>query len=127
LEKRSSATRGDSTGPLAELLGGQIERDDSGRFYLVTELGRMPMPMVAEGLRKIATLVQLQRNGWLSPGATLFWDEPEVNLNPLLMDNVVAAILALARSGVQVFLATHSYLILREIEVQAGKTDQFRY
>jgi hypothetical protein len=47
------------------------------------------MPMVAEGLRKIATLVQLQRNGWLIPGTTLFWDEPETNLNPVLMDEVV--------------------------------------
>jgi hypothetical protein len=43
------------------------------------------------------------------------------------MDNVVAAILELARSGVQVFIATHSYLILREIEVQATKLDTFRY
>lgn len=94
-------------------LGGTIERDDSGRFYLATDMGRMPMPMVAEGLRKIATLVQLRQNGWLSRGATLFWDEPEVNLNPALMDNMVGAILALARNGVQVFLATHSYLILR--------------
>jgi ABC-type arginine transport system ATPase subunit len=85
------------------------------------------MPMVAEGLRKVATLIQLQRNGWLSRGSTLFWDEPEVNLNPVLMDNIVAAILELARTGVQVFLATHSYLILREIEVQATKSDKFRY
>jgi hypothetical protein len=112
---------------LGEQLGGTIERDDSGRFYLVTRLGRMPMPMVAEGLRKIATLVQLESNGWLSPGATLFWDEPEVNLNPVLMDNVVGAVLALARNGVQVFLATHSYLILREIEVQAGKAGRYCY
>lgn len=111
----------------ADVLGGTIDRDDSGRFYLVTSQGRMPMPMVAEGLRKVATLIQLQQNGWLSPGSTLFWDEPEVNLNPVLMDNVVAAILKIARSGVQVFLATHSYLILREIEVQATKSDIFRY
>ena len=71
--------------PLARLLNGKIDRDDTGRFYLVTEAGRLPMPMVAEGLRKIATLVQLERNGWLTSGTTLFWDEPEVNLNPVLM------------------------------------------
>jgi hypothetical protein len=45
----------------------------------------------------------------------------------MLMDNVVAAVLALSRSGVQVFLATHSYTILREIEVQATCSDHFRF
>ena len=112
---------------LAPVLNGTIERDDGGRFYLVNSLGRLPMPMVAEGLRKIATLVQLDRNGWLSPGTTLFWDEPEVNLNPILMDEVVGAILSLMRRNVQVFLATHSYVILKELDLQARKGDTIRY
>lgn len=43
------------------------------------------------------------------------------------MDEVAGAILALARSGVQVFLATHSYIMLREIEVQSRKSDTLRY
>jgi hypothetical protein len=127
LERRNGSTQALAGDTLANLLGGDIERDDDGRFYLVTDLGRLPMPLVAEGLRKIATLVQLQRNGWLSEGTTLFWDEPEVNLNPILMDEVIGAILALARTGVQVFLATHSYIILREIEVQAQKSDRLRF
>jgi energy-coupling factor transporter ATP-binding protein EcfA2 len=112
---------------LAELLGGELEQDERGRFYLQTPIGRQPMPMVAEGLRKIAALVWLQRNGWIAPGATLFWDEPEVNLNPNIMDDVVRALLGLARSGVQVFIATHSYLMLRELEVQSEKSDAIRY
>ncbi len=113
--------------PLEHLLGGAIERDDTGRFYLANQLGRLPMPMVAEGLRKIATLVQLERNGWLMSGTTLFWDEPEVNLNPILMGAVVGAILELTRRGVQVFLATHSYVILKEIDLQIRKKDTVRY
>ena len=79
------------------------------------------------GLRKIATLVQLERNGWLSAGTTLFWDEPEVNLNPILMGEIVGAILALTRRGVQVFLATHSYVILKELDLQTRKEDTVRY
>jgi ABC-type polar amino acid transport system ATPase subunit len=112
---------------LAALLGGNIEQDPDGRFYLVTKLGRQPMPMVAEGLRKIATFVQLERNGWLAPGSTLFWDEPEVNLNPVLMDELIGEILTLARSGVQVFLATHSYVILKELDLQATLEDNVRF
>lgn len=117
----------DPNEPLAHLLGGAIERDDAGRFYLANQLGRLPMPMVAEGLRKIATLVQLERNGWLVSGTTLFWDEPEVNLNPILMGEIVSAILALTRRGIQVFLATHSYVILKELDLQTKKEDTVRY
>ncbi|MFZ4506984.1 MAG: AAA family ATPase [Fimbriimonas sp.] len=111
---------------LAECLGGNVELSGE-RFYLVAKGSRYPMPSVAEGLRKIATLIRLVQTGWLVPGSTLFWDEPEVNLNPILMDEVVGAILTLSRSGVQVFLATHSYIILRELEVQSRKTDSLRF
>lgn len=111
---------------LSEALGGTVEERDE-RFYLRNEFGTFPMPMVAEGLRKIATLHELVRNGWLEPGGVLFWDEPEVNLNPRLMDEVVEVVLTLARSGVQVFLATHSYVILKELDLQAKVDDAIRF
>jgi energy-coupling factor transporter ATP-binding protein EcfA2 len=120
-------------GQFAELLemlraktGGEVEKENE-RFYLKTPHGRQPMPMVAEGLRKLATLSQLIRNGWFQPGTSLFWDEPETNLNPSLMDEVVGAILELSRHGVQVFVATHSYLLLKELEIQRKKSDSLRY
>ncbi len=111
---------------LREVLGGDLVLEGE-RFHLDLQDGRLPMTLVAEGIRKVATLLRLARSGWLEPGATLFWDEPEVNLNPVVMRTLVAAILAVARSGVQVFLATHSYTILREIDVQARRADQFRF
>ncbi len=85
------------------------------------------MTLVAEGLRKLATLHQLIRNGFVQPDNTLFWDEPEVNLNPSLMDEVVQVLLELSRQGVQIFLATHSHIILKELEVQARKTDSLKF
>ena len=111
---------------LEYVIGGSVVLEGE-RFYLNSEKGNLSMPSVAEGLRKIATLIRLIQCGWLRPGATLFWDEPEVNLNPILMDEVVGAILTLARSGVQVFLATHSYVILKELEVQSTSEDEVRF
>ena len=128
LERKNGYRQQKVTDGLSELLGGSLEHEENtGRFYLGTALGRIPMPLVAEGLRKIATLMRLTQNGWLMPGTTLFWDEPEVNLNPKLMDEVVGAILALARAGVQVFLATHSYIILKELDLQTKPTDSVRF
>ncbi len=113
---------------LTQLLGGEIVDDEStGRFYLKTSTGRQEMPMVAEGLRKIASLVRLQQNNWLVPGTTLYWDEPEVNINPILMDELIKAILTMARLGVQVFLTTHSYVILKELDLQATPDDHIRF
>ena len=113
---------------LQDRMGGTVEYDaGERRFYLATPEGRIAMPLVAEGLRKFATLHTIWKNGWLRPGTCLFWDEPEANLNPSLMDEIVAAILALARGGVQVFLATHSYVILKELEVQTTADDAVRF
>ncbi len=117
-KRRTENNSGGLSETLMAILGGSIEEENQ-RFYLLTPKGRQPMPLVAEGLRKIATLHQLLRNGWLRPGSVLFWDEPEVNLNPVLMDEVVGALLTLAQSGVQVFLATHSFVILKELDLQS--------
>ena len=73
--------------------------------------------MVAEGIRKIATLLHLLENGSLEVGDTLFWDEPESNLNPKLIKDVAAAILFLCKNGIQVIIGTHSLFLLREIEI----------
>lgn len=125
-ERREKLSSTELHQTLSRVVGGDIE-EQGERFYLRTPQGRFPMPLVAEGLRKIATLQQLLKNGFLRPGDTLFWDEPEVNLNPTLMDEVVAVLLALARSGVQIFLATHSYVILKELDLQSGQNDSVRY
>ncbi len=127
LERRNGRSMFSPREALFDILGGDVERDEEGRFYLATDQGRLPMPLVAEGLRKIATLVQLQRNGWLAPGSTLFWDEPEVNLNPILMDEVVGALIGMTRNRVQIFLATHSYVILKELDLQIQAGDTIRY
>lgn len=128
LQHKNGAVDSSPVKSLEPLLGGTLEYDEnSSRFYLATEEGRIPMPLVAEGIRKIATLVRLAQNGWLVPGTTLFWDEPEVNLNPKWMDEVVAALLALAQNGIQVFLATHSYVILKELDLQTQPSIPLRY
>ncbi len=125
-ERRQPTQNPEIADLLASLLGGEVE-EEGERFYLKTPRGRQPMPLVAEGLRKIATLYQLIRNGFLEPGSVLFWDEPEVNVNPKLMDELVDVLLRLARSGVQIFLATHSYIILKELDLQAHPSDTVRY
>ena len=65
--------------------------------------------------------------GRLKPGTVLFWDEPETNLNPKLYGVVIEVLLELQRVGVQVFLATHDYVILRELDLQAKEGDKVAF
>jgi putative AbiEii toxin of type IV toxin-antitoxin system/AAA domain-containing protein len=110
-----------------EVLHGKVEFDNEDeRFYLIQEGSRQPMPLVAEGLRKIATLTTLLQNGSIREGTVLFWDEPEINLNPVLMDEVAHALIAIARSGVQIVIATHSYVLLEELR-EASRPGEVRY
>ncbi len=99
-------------------MGGKVELDKNGRFYLnINGQGRMEMPLVAEGLRKLAMLAHLIATGSLLDKGYLFWDEPETNLNPRLIKQVARTILFLGQNGIQIFMATHSLFLLRELAI----------
>jgi predicted ATPase len=103
---------------LEEAMGGRVEIDQrTGKFYLRTGQGRMEMPLVAEGLRKFAMVARLISTGILLDRGYLFWDEPEANLNPRLVRTCAKVIQELASLGVQVFVATHSLFLLKELEM----------
>ena len=103
--------------PLEKAMGGYIELDQAGRFYLNLDSGKMEMHLVAEGLRKLAMVARLIATGSLLDKGYLFWDEPESNLNPKFIKTVAKTILQIAESGVQVFIATHSLFLLRELHI----------
>jgi predicted ATP-dependent endonuclease of OLD family len=104
--------------PLEKAMGGRIELDKAGgRFYLHTSSERIEMPLVAEGQRKLGMLARLIATGALLDQGFLFWDEPEANLNPVLIKQVAKSIFSLGASGIQVFLASHSLFLLRELEI----------
>lgn len=105
-------------------MNGSIELDRNGRFYLRNSSGRLEMPLVAEGIRKLAMLARLIASGALLDRGYLFWDEPEANLNPRLVKQVARSIVALAASGIQIFMATHSLFLLRELEILLADPSQ---
>lgn len=120
--KRSAAVN-DLVQPLESAMGGALYVEKgSGRVYLKSEGGgNLEMPLLAEGQRKIAMLAFLILNGAMTRRGAIYWDEPETNLNPKLMVGLVTALVELAASGVQIFVATHSLFLTREIALQLGR------
>ncbi|QFY44247.1 AAA family ATPase [Candidatus Methylospira mobilis] len=96
-------------------------------FFLKNKQGDLEFTLLAEGMRKLALVWLLIQNGTLLAGSVLFWDEPEANLNPSLMGEVVEVILELQRLGVQIFLTTHNYVLLKEFDLRKKKDDAVRY
>ncbi|MCS0585330.1 AAA family ATPase [Massilia pinisoli] len=109
----------------------QMYQDSTEWKFVPSSKYRLSSGMTAEGFRKIGVLQRLLSNGSLNPGTTgpLLWDEPESNLNPKLMKDLVQALLELARNGQQVILATHDYVLLKwfDLLMDKGKGDQVRF
>ncbi|MEO5367190.1 MAG: ATP-binding protein [Magnetococcus sp. WYHC-3] len=117
------------TGELGEIMeliqrivGGEVI-EKAGRFHVRQRRGTGPqddmeMHLVAEGHRKLALLWLLLRNGSLPEAKVLYWDEPEANMNPSMVQHVAHILMVLARHGVQIFLASHHYALLKEIDLQ---------
>ncbi len=108
---------------LESAMGGKVALDKSGRFYLNMNGNSLEVHLVAEGLRKLAMIARLIATGSLSEGVTLFWDEPDSNLNPKIITLVARTIVGLCKNGVQVFVATHSLFLLRELDILLHKDD----
>ncbi|HOD39806.1 MAG: recombination protein F [bacterium ADurb.Bin243] len=96
-------------------------------FFLKNKQGELEFTLLAEGYRKLGLLWLLIQNGTLLSGSALFWDEPEANLNPTLMKSVVNILVELQRMGVQIFIATHDYVLLKEFDLAVTDNDKIIY
>lgn len=105
---------------LEDILDGSVVQKGE-RFYVKSKKGERSLEahLLAEGHRKIATLVHLINNGSIDKGTVLFWDEPESNLNPRLIRHIALFLRELANFGVQVFVTTHDYLLIGELSMAA--------
>ena len=83
----------------------------NGRFYIETNNKPMEAHLVAEGLRKLASILYLILNGEINKNTILFWDEPESNLNPALIRVVAGFISVLAHCGLQIWIVPPIYLL----------------
>ena len=111
---------------LQQALAGKVTvRNDE--FFLRNKQGNLEFTLLAEGMRKLGLLWLLIQNGTLQNGTVLFWDEPETNLNPKLFRVLIDILLELQRDGVQIFLATHDYVILEELDLQKKKSDKVAF
>jgi len=111
---------------IEEYIAGTVSVENE-EFFLKDEHGNLEFTLLGEGLRKLGLIWLLIQNGTLLEGSVLFWDEPEANLNPRVIGDVVEILLELARHGVQIFTATHDYVFLKELDLRRRKEDEVAF
>lgn len=98
--------------------GGEVEMESNGNIIFRRGKEVFNMHQTAEGIKKIGILSRLMRNRRLTPagGCMLFVDEPETNLHPKAIVLFAEMLHEFAQSGIQVYLTTHSYFLLKRLE-----------
>lgn len=76
----------------------------------------------SEGTKKIAIFDTLIANHFLSRDSIVFIDEPESGLHPGLLIELLDIIAMLAEYGMQFFIASHSYFVIKKLYLLAQKS-----
>ena len=119
---RNSAKRDNRLKAIEKIIDGTVSYDSKkDEFYLKKGNSRQEFNLVAEGIRKMALLWQLVKNGTLEKGSILFWDEPEANINPTYLPIIVELLYELQSNGVQIFVSTHDYMLAKYFETRKKK------
>jgi AAA15 family ATPase/GTPase len=108
---------------LEDLFEGQIEQQSDDDFLFKKGNTEFPIQLTAEGVKKIGILTTLIRNRQLNANSVLFLDEPETTLHPEAARELVEMLMLMAKAGIQIFIATHNYFVLKQIYLSSRRDD----
>lgn len=101
---------------LESILGGVIEYEEaSSRWLFVKGRHKFPLGVTAEGIKKIAILDTLLGNRYLDTNSVVLIDEPESALHPTAISQLLDIVAMLAERGIQFFMASHSYFVVKKL------------
>jgi len=102
---------------LEKILGGRIEYDETSKKWQFKndKNQKFAIGVTFEGIKKIAILDQLLSNRYLDTSSIIFIDEPESALHPSAICQLLDIISALAETGIQFFIASHSYFVIKKL------------
>lgn len=105
-----------SKNKLENMFQGRMEYDSSKDSWIYKKgNSKFSVNITAEGIKKIAILDTLLSNRYISPDSIIFIDEPESALHPSAISQLMEIVEILAGQGVQFFMATHSYFVVKKL------------
>ena len=113
---------------VTDVIDGNVDYDEAvGKWiYKNRKNQRFSIGATSEGIKKIAIMDRLLANGYLDQNSIIFIDEVESALHPKAVCQFLDVIAFIANTmGVQVFIASHSYFVIKKlflIALQKPKT-----
>jgi energy-coupling factor transporter ATP-binding protein EcfA2 len=105
-----------SRSDLKELIGGKVHYESGKTRWNFNEGDDwFTMGVTAEGVKKIAILETLLSNRYLDTESVVFIDELESALHPTAISKTLDIISRLAERGLQFFIASHSYFVVKKL------------
>jgi predicted ATPase len=101
---------------ISDIFEGRVEYDSiNNRWTYKKQKSKFLINITAEGIKKIAILDTLLGNGFLTKDSIIFIDEPESALHPNAISRFMEIIYQLSKAGIQFFIATHSYFVVKKL------------
>ncbi|TYL46648.1 AAA family ATPase [Marinomonas sp. IMCC 4694] len=119
---KNHAAFADSRRKLEGIFDGKVEFDGNSNSWVYKKgKSKYSIMSTAEGIKKIAILDTLLGNRFLDKDSIVFIDEPESALHPTAIIELLDIIAVLAEAGIQFFIATHSYYVIKKLLLIANK------
>lgn len=122
---KNYVTFSDSRKKLELMIDGKVQYDDtSDKWSYWRNPFTYSIQSTSEGIKKIAILDTLLGNRYLTPESVVFIDEPESALHPSMLTKYLDIIELLADQGIQFFIASHSYYVIKKLSLISKKMNK---
>ena len=110
---------------VSNMVGGRLEYDEDKKEWQFRDNDRRiyEVSTTSEGVKKLSILDILLGNRYLDNQSVIIIDEIEANLHPSMISRFLDAIYMLAESGVQFFISSHSYFVIKRLYILAHRCD----
>lgn len=111
----------DARKTLTDAIGGRLEFDDDSKEWIFRDDDKriINIALTSEGVKRLSILDLLLGNYFLTRDSVVIIDEAEANLHPSLVCKFMEILVMLAKAGLQIFLSSHSYFVIKSLYVLA--------
>jgi len=106
---------------VTDMIGGRLEFNEEQQAWFFKDKNRKVYEInsTSEGVKKVSILDILLGNHYLDEQSIVIIDELEANLHPSLIKKLLNTILLLSQAGLQFFISSHSYFVIKYLYILA--------
>lgn len=109
---------------LEERLGGTLVYVEQSKEWFFKKGNKLyPVSITSEGIKKMSILDTLLGNHYIKKDSVIFIDEPEAALHPSLITTFMDIIQLLTHAGLQFFISSHSYFVIKKLYLLAHQNE----